>query len=504
MKVRPYALCSTLLVFLAAPAIGAAETLYVAQSAAGGATGASCSEAKSLATLNTAASWGTGVGKVSPGDTLSFCGVITGQFQVLGSGTAGAVVTITAESGSSFQKTHWTSPAIVASANRSYLRFTGLTINATASGSGQNQGTADAISFTGACDNCEFDHLTITNLYVRQTQGRDTAAPNGIILNELDQASNMDNLSIHHNTFSHALRGVFLIYPSGSSTNYDFSNNTCSQVGTCIWVGSGDVNHTLSGLTIASNSVSDLSPWSGCFNSGCPGDNWHHCDGLVHAYAAHTGSSISGMEVSNNYISGASCVTTELNSSTTTSWIFVEGVGGGTVTGPKVYNNLIANAGPTTDGQIYIKGSTNALVHNNTVVSTTNATGIGCLSSSMTLRNNVLKQSGGPPVYDEGGCSGTSNYNNFNGFSFTNGSWTAGANGTTQAPQLDAAFQLTSASPGKDTGTDVSAACSGCATDRAGVARPQGNGWDMGAFEYRSTANNQPPAPPTNVRIVLP
>jgi hypothetical protein len=471
----------------------AAEDLYVSQSGAGTADASSCANAWSLATLNTGANWGVGASKVSAGDTVRLCGTLTSQLLIQGSGSAGNVITITAESGSVFSTTHWTSAPIRASGNVSYLRLTGLTITATSSGTGLSAGTSSAMEFVGACDNCEFDHLTITDLYVRTAQSRDTAAPNGIAINYTDVATNMDNVLIHDNTFTEALRGVFLVYPTGTSSNYQFYNNVCSQAGSCIWIGSGGSARTLDDVLIYGNEVSDLEPWSGCFNAGCPGDNWHHCDGLLHAYAAHSTSFITGLEVYNNYMHGDSCVTPEASSSvTTTSWIFVEGTGGGVVTSPLVYNNVIAG-GPTADGQIYIKGSTSAGVYNNTVVSTHSATGIGCLSSSVTMKNNISVQVNGTPTYNEGSCTGTTDYNNFYGNSWS--AWLGvGTNGTTSSPLLTSGHRLVSGSPGRDTGADLSVACPGCTGDNNGWPRPSASVWDMGAFEFTI------PSAPTGLR----
>jgi hypothetical protein len=473
-----------------------AEDLYVSQGGAGASNASNCANAWSLATLNTSGNWGVGASKVSAGDTVRLCGTFSSQLQILGSGTSGNVITITAESGSTFSTTHWTSAAIRAAANVSYIRLTGLTITATSSGTGLSAGTSSAMEFVGACDNCEFDHLTITDLYVRTAQSRDTAAPNGIAINYTDVATNMDNVLIHDNTFTHALRGVFLVYPTGTSNNYQFYNNACSQAGSCIWIGSGGSARTLDDVLIYGNEVSDLEPWSGCFNAGCPGDNWHHCDGLLHAYAAHGTSFITGLEVYNNYLHGNSCNTTELGSSTTTSWIFVEGTGGGSVTSPLVYNNVIA-AGYTADGQIYIKGSTGAGVYNNTIVSTTSTTSIGCLNSAVTMKNNISVQVNGTPTVNEGSCTGTTDYNNFYGNSYS--AWLGvGTNGTTSAPLLTAGHRLVTGSPGKDTGADVSASCAGCAADKNETPRPYGSGWDMGAFEFA------PPSAPTGLREVTP
>jgi len=84
---------------------------------------------------------------------------------------------------------------------------------------------------------------------------------------------------------------------------------------------------------------------------------------------------------------------------------------------------------------------------------------------------------------NDGSCSGTSDYNNYYAGSGTGYfGITEGANSVYTDPQLDANYKLTSTSPGKDTGTsDVDSVLT---DDYDGISRPQGAGWDIGAYEF--------------------
>jgi hypothetical protein len=83
-----------------------AEDIYYAQSAAGAATGANCSNAKALS----AVSWGTGAGTIGAGDTLHLCGTITSSLTVGASGTDTTTnaITIKFEDNAKFSNATWT------------------------------------------------------------------------------------------------------------------------------------------------------------------------------------------------------------------------------------------------------------------------------------------------------------------------------------------------------------------------------------------------------------
>jgi parallel beta-helix repeat protein len=145
------------------------------------------------------------------------------------------------------------------------------------------------------------------------------------------------------------------------------------------------------------------------------------------------------------------------------------------------YNNVVWN---NADGlQVYI-GDNNRF-YNNTVYGSTGTSGYGrCVAVTGTnsiIRNNICYQNAVDAVVDDG-ASGTLTGNNLTiNPKFVN------------AASFD--FHLQAGSPAINAGLTLSVV----ATDYAGTPRPQGAGYDIGAYEY----GNSTPAPtkPTNFHI---
>ena len=127
-----------------------ADDIFVAQTAAGGDTGADCSNAHSMSWLNTAGSWGGGGADVDPGDTVRLCGTLTTALTIQGGGSDGSLITILFEPGAKFSAATWTTPAIT-NAGYDYIIIDGGTngiIDATDNGTSltyQNEVAAIAI-----------------------------------------------------------------------------------------------------------------------------------------------------------------------------------------------------------------------------------------------------------------------------------------------------------------------------------------------------------------------
>src|SRR2546427_3413307 len=81
-----------MLVLLLFPSLSSAASTYVAQNAAGGNTGADCTNAHAATFFNTAANWGAGAGQIGAGTTVHLCGVITTELTAHGSGTNGSPI----------------------------------------------------------------------------------------------------------------------------------------------------------------------------------------------------------------------------------------------------------------------------------------------------------------------------------------------------------------------------------------------------------------------------
>jgi parallel beta-helix repeat protein len=145
------------------------------------------------------------------------------------------------------------------------------------------------------------------------------------------------------------------------------------------------------------------------------------------------------------------------------------------------YNNIIYNSG---QGLQEGFGSTNSRILQNTIFNV-NFLGIDirASSSSAIVRNNIFYQAGAGAVQN-GGASGLTLSNNL----------------TTDplfANSGAADFHLRAGSPAIDTGANLSTL--GILSDLEGTPRPQGSGYDIGAFEYGDSTGAivQPTPSPT-------
>jgi parallel beta-helix repeat protein len=135
----------------------------------------------------------------------------------------------------------------------------------------------------------------------------------------------------------------------------------------------------------------------------------------------------------------------------------------------RAYNNLVYGNGRGVGfgGGIQIYGCDLCTVYNNTVYDNASE-GIAVTSSvNTTIKNNISSGNGGAGITDQG--SGTISSNNLsNDPKFIN-------------PWIND-FRLQSGSAAIDGGSDLSA--EGVTLDLLGYSRPQGSGFDLGAYEY--------------------
>jgi parallel beta-helix repeat protein len=176
--------------------------------------------------------------------------------------------------------------------------------------------------------------------------------------------------------------------------------------------------------------------------------------------------------------------------------IYNTGLGGGTNyaivhargSGTMIYNNIIySNRG----GILIYSGSDRTEVYNNTIYNNRPGEGIALqyYASAPVVKNNIIYQNGSVIADYGGGGAPVQSHNVASDPSFRNSS--AGD------------FTLQSNSIARDTGTVVP----GLTSDFLGVARPQGDSYDVGALEYSTdaaaVASLTPPQPPQNVRILI-
>jgi len=189
----------------------------------------------------------------------------------------------------------------------------------------------------------------------------------------------------------------------------------------------------------------------------------------------------------------------------------------------KVYNNIVY--GPNTKNSLLAlrnidSGNARLYAYNNTIV----GSGWGAVrvdsSPNSRIKNNVLVcyKSGGCLIWVEGQMPSGSNvdYNIYyapnssypysvDGGGDTWSSWrNAGydSHGIEADPRLEdvsgGKFELLQNSPAIDAGVDLGSSYD---RDRNGTIRPQGNGWDMGVFEF--IGNPTSPSPPENLNAIF-
>jgi len=159
------------------------------------------------------------------------------------------------------------------------------------------------------------------------------------------------------------------------------------------------------------------------------------------------------------------------------------GIGVASSTGTLVYNNLVYS------NRIGIEvawGSpVGAKIYNNTVYGNVTGITMNSDSSGALVKNNIVYQSGS--ITNNG--SGTVQANNLVG------------SGSTNNPQFvnagSANFALQAGSPAIDHGTTLSEVT----TDFAGVSRPQGTAYDIGAYEFVGGGGTPDTTPPTGMVV---
>lgn len=467
-----------------------AEDIYIAQSSAGGDTGADCANAHSMVWFNTSGNWGAGAGKISAGDTAHFCGTITTTASTQGSGSVGSPITLIFESGAKFSKAYWgtsTSAAIYCSSN-DYITIDGNSIGIienTANGTSlANQQDSHGI-YLSACDNWEIKNLTIQNIYVRDVDSSDSNEyGNGI------QTRGSNSISIHNNTINHAYYLLYIITASAVAlSDYDIYSNTLSSMSTGIVVALGSDGSSIDDVKIYSNTITGGNVWDGTWGAGL----WHHGDG-IHTWTrgGNQTDKITNLKIYGNTIGpdmGAH----------TTSWIYLSDMTEGAI----VYNNVLYNTteGPTS-GFIHIltnyspAPNLGTKIYNNTIIGGGATYGIesqGCTGHD--IRNNIVTNViYGIAELDANSATTTCNYNDWYGLIGAGGDtfyranvaktyaeWKAlgfDANSITSDPDLNSDYTEKSTSPTRNTGTDLSGTFT---TDKAGTTRVA---WDIGAYEW--------------------
>jgi len=391
---RLFRLLFILLTIAAIPAV--ASDIYVAQSSAGGNTGANCANARAGSSL-IAGDW-------VAGNTIHLCGTWTGAanqspfITALGNGSAGNPITIFFEAGAILQAPYFLNSqggtqggAITLQSGRSWIVIDGNnkqgTIQNTANGSSlANQQTSAGISAFG-CSNCTIKNLNIFNIYVN-VAGNGTIGDSSLVI-AVDFSGS--NWTVSGNLIHDCGWCLRTDYANGD-TNYSIFNNEIYNQGhgyAFATAHAGSPNCTSPCLLFHDNYMHDTANWDGVppYPAGC----FSHQDG-IHMFG--TGTSTAGdIYVYNNKFSGnwGNCPTgfVYLESLLPANTYFFNNVG--------IVNSNIVNSNGWF-GLFSAQNSGQALVTDNTIVGQTSSDNSQCFSigamNNVTFKNNVVAPCG--------------------------------------------------------------------------------------------------------------
>jgi hypothetical protein len=326
------------------------------------------------------------------------------------------------------------------------------------------------------CSHIEVKNLTIQNLY--QARNNEVPAHTDARAINVDYS---DLVSIHGNRITYVGIGVYVAMQE--NTGIDVFDNEISQIGVGLFSG-GYTHHEGPNLEAHHNRIYDTTPWA-------------YNDGIKFFAIPDTTDPYWGIKVYNNIIGPK----LSYPGHPATAWILADQ---GWIMEPEVYNNLLigdsndnaANGYITVGGNGHLTGLTlaqNSRIYNNTIVSAYAGSDIAVLigkrSTGNILYNNVFAFTGNvTAVYLNDAYTELADcdYNSY----YSEGS-------VTYPGQTDPAFDThslfgdpllgddhrpTSASPIIDTGKALDS--SYASSDLDDVARPQGTGWDIGAYEF--------------------
>lgn len=494
------------------PAV-AANDIYFAQTAAGSNNGADCTNAYGIADgthgINVSGNW-------VPGNVLHLCGTITGSAGATlitsrASGSAGNPIIIRFEAGAILAAPYWNSVNGAISINgHSYITIDGGTnglIENTLNGtSGQTcpggtcafQQTSKGLVAVSA-NNLIVKHLTVSNFYIRQEDS--TTDTTDVICVEADDS---DNILFDGNSLDHCRIGfAYIVATSATHGPGEISNNQLTFVEHGMTIAVAATNGILNGVSIHNN---DFGGGAYLWDSGSP-NFWHHDP--IHMFSQTSGASVTNVKIYNNYFHGIWSRDAGYAATHITAMIFLEQIGSGS----NIFNNVVdlSQGGvlnQPANGDVFCKGpgSDSCKLYNNLFIHTNDySEAFGCSSNSgHEFRNNIVNNTDG--IYAPSGCSiAAADYNlyylasNFgtNGQSFS--AWQAlgydihGQNGLN--PKLNANYTLQAGSPA--IGTNIpspqaddlwSLGIAALDADKAGTVRPSTGPWDLGVYQFSSTA----------------
>lgn len=513
------------LLFLIFSSTSFGAEIYITQNTSGGDTGANCANAHSASWFNSNA-----VG----GNIYHLCGTFTGTAgQTMftpPSGTAGNPVVMRFEQGAVLTAPYWggSFDGSINIINKSYITidgdYTGSTpcgyVGSGANGTrvtcnGQILNTANG-SPANSCDtswpgytyhaysngivisnatNIEVRNLKISGIYMNDGSlscATDASAKGytaGVSL-----GGTLGNISIHNNELASGHMGISSSMSSVTGP-INIYNNYIHDHGWQMALGSISTSPVTT-VYVHDNEMTDWTNWQYPTST-------YHTDGIIASCLQNASGPGFSPQIYNNYSHG------DLGSGSATAHIFCTyAYGTGYGTGCIIFNNTIQFSVANGTG-IWIGGlSKNTQIYNNTIRGASGANagwGIGLDGTGAIIKNNTIDTFSYAMVNDGGSATKTvisqSDYNNFYNIgggsstlfsdtkNYTLSSWRSTYGFDTHSiaanPNLSANFVPNAGSSLIDAGTSLSSVgITALHSDPNGTSRPQGAGWDIGAYEY--------------------
>lgn len=474
-----------------------AADVYIAQTAAGGGTGANCANARAVA----GTTW-------TAGNTYHLCGTITSVITPSASGSAGNLITMQWESGALVSKCDTT--GAIRLGGRSYILLD-LGANAPAITCPSNgDGLSTSVEAHAISDNLGsgMDHIEIRNgtigpLYVKAGATHNTGTGSdsvGIYQN------GGGNNHYHGLNFTDVAKGIN-DQLSGTISGDEINNNSFVHFGAGIYYACGGSPCAGSGALLHDNTFTMVADWA------TTGDFIHM--EAIHIYSNGAGTSIAGL-MYGNYVSGAWPTISSGSNPNATAGYFIEqastGAGFGSQTWT-VFNNICKmDTGYPGDGCYFVQSDNNTVGLYNNVADCVDKTKTGAAGmeldhgsgNTITFKNNFAINCGEPIYAPFTGGTVTGDYNDYYNFNSGGNGWAWGASffttlanwrtacscdshAITTNPTLNSDYTLQAGSPAIGAALNLtSLSVSQLDNDKAGVARPAVAAWDIGAFQFVS------------------
>lgn len=463
-----------------------AKDLYVAQTAAGEHVGSSCANALSVAWLNDPAHWRRGPRDVAAGDTVHLCGTITTPLRPYGDGDARAPITIFFERYAKISApTLWDASLKIGSGidlnGRHYFVVDGGSngvIEATSNGTPGTHQHSDNLTgiSTNRAGNITIRRVSILGMYAR-TPGSNDANKYGCGT----WGTSMTGANIfENNRVQDANCGVQWSTRRSTGGTMIVRGNAMSRVSWGFASGGEGIVH----LKFYGNDLSDGYVWSGRIATG---DGHFHNDPF-HIWISDPATSFPDLVIFDNRIHGSW-------GDNTTGGFYFECNGTAESCPAIIYNNIVDTTTGFTNGAIALKHAEDVKIFNNVFASPGNAIHIensrwgdpATPSRLVDVKNNLFYAVGVPLT-----ASGTSSFGTISHNAYWKTSAGKDNHPTKGNPRVDAAtFIPQPGSPLIGSGLDLSSYFN---LDRRGAMRPQGRGWDIGAFQMESESIAQPTA----------